>query len=97
MVLLHICHVYLRRILSLRLQKGTRGREKLLVMRTFSLVNKGRWGLWKDLSVLMTCLALYPFLKALLCSFFHCFALSCWRDENAVYSLVLGWENCRKS
>lgn len=63
---------------------------------TFSLVNR-RLGLWKDLSVLRTCLALYPYLRALLCSFFHCFALSCWRDEKAVYSLVLGWENCRKT
>lgn len=37
-----------------------------------------------------------PILKALLCSCSHCFALSCCRDGEAVYSIVLGWESWRE-
>lgn len=77
--------------------KGIGGREKTTrVLRTFKVVGKRRWGLWKDMFVLRTCLALHPYLKALLCSCSHCFALSCWRDGEAVYSIVLGWESWRE-
>lgn len=77
--------------------KGIGLREKATrVLRIFKLVGKRRWGLWKDLFVLRTCLALHPYLKALLCSCSHCFALSCWRDAEAVHSIVLGWESGRE-
>lgn len=78
--------------------KGIGVREKATrVLRIFKLVGKRRWGLWKDLFVLRICLALHPYLKALLCSCSHCFALSCWRDAEAVHSIVLGWESGRES
>lgn len=42
----------------------------------------------EDMFVLRTCLALHSYFKALFCSCSHCFALSCWRDGEAVYSIV---------